>query len=426
MIDRRPTLAALPVLILLLAVAPMATTLSPTQARGGDWPQILGLDRDGHAHDETLPDSWPANGPARQWSVPVGSGYGGPAVVGGRVVLFHRVDNQDRIEAFDTKSGKSLWKTDFPSNYRGGIDADKGPRCVPVVHQGRVYAYGAAGDAHCVDLVDGKKRWSRSLIRDYAGQEGYFGAGSTPVVAGDKLLVNVGGRSGAGLVALRLSDGKTAWKATEQKASYSSPTLMNIGGQRQAVFVARMNTVGVDPAQGNARFEFPFGKRGPTVNAASPVRCGKLLFVTASYGIGARLVRVDGNDVKTVWANDETLSSQYTTPVYRDGYLYGNHGREDSGAADFRCVEAMTGKVMWSADGFGVAHVIVVGDKLLIVSSLGKLVLARATSNRFERLSSNQAVDGKTRALPALSDGRLFLKTSLSPQDQLICLQVGP
>lgn len=414
---RRP-LPALSLLLLALA------SLVP-HARAGDWPQILGPHRNGTAVGEELPETWPAGGPPTRWSVEVGSGYAGPAVVGERVVLFHRVDDKERVEAFDARTGRSLWQTDFPANYRGGIDPDKGPRCVPLIHEGRIYVYGAAGDLHCLDLADGRKRWTRNLLSDYAGQEGYFGAGSTPIVVGDKLLVNVGGRSGAGLVALQLADGRTAWKATDEQASYSSPTVIERGGEPQVVFVTRLRTVGIDPGRGAVQFDFPFGQRGPTVNAATPLQFGDFLFVTASYGIGARLVKIDGDQVTTVWADDETLSSQYTTPVYHDGYLYGTHGREDIGTVALRCVEAATGKVMWSEDGFGVAHIILAGGKLLILTTEGRLVLAPASPRRLEVLASHQLTSDTTRALPALSGGRLFVKTSRSLQDRLLCVDVG-
>ena len=93
------------------------------------------------------------------------------------MILFHRVENQERIEAFDSATGKSLWQAAFPANYRGGIDADTGPRCAPVVAGDAVIVFGAAADLHCVALADGVKRWSRALGADYEADDGYFGAG---------------------------------------------------------------------------------------------------------------------------------------------------------------------------------------------------------------------------------------------------------
>src|SRR5262249_34785298 len=155
-----------------------------TSASGGDWPQILGPNRNGHAENERLPDSWPSTGPKVVWRYPLGSGYAGAAVLGDRVVVFHRISNNERVECMSAASGKSSWKTDFPTTYRGGIDPDTGPRCVALIAGTNVYVFGAAGDLHAVKIDSGDKLWSRSLYADYNGDEGYFGAGSTPILVG--------------------------------------------------------------------------------------------------------------------------------------------------------------------------------------------------------------------------------------------------
>ncbi|MDX1944113.1 MAG: PQQ-binding-like beta-propeller repeat protein [Pirellulaceae bacterium] len=392
-------------------------------AWGGDWPQILGPQRNGVAEGERLAAGWPAGGPQRLWTCKLGSGYAGPAVVGGRVIVFHRVGDLEVVEALDVATGKSLWRAEFAANYRGGIDRDTGPRCVPLLAEGRVFAFGAAGDLYCVALDSGKKLWTRELYADYRGDEGYFGAGSTPILVAGKLLVNVGGR-GAGLVALDPATGKTAWNATDEAASYSSPAAVTLAGQEQAIFITRLNCVLADPATGKVRTLFPFGQRGPTVNAATPLVVGDKLFVTASYNIGAQLRTLAGTEPQQLWASDDVLSSQYATPVPRDGFLYGIHGREDQGGAELRCLEAATGKVRWSEADFGVANLILAGDKLLLIGAGGKLALARATPERYTELAQHQVVRDVARALPALSAGRLYVRTG-SGGGELICLAVG-
>lgn len=395
-------------------------------ALGGDWPQILGPNRDGVAHGERLLESWPGGAPSQRWKAEVGQGYAGPVVVANRLLVFHRVGMRERLDALDAQTGKPLWNAEFPANYRGGIDPDKGPRCVPVVHEGRVYLHGADGDVHAVDLASGRTLWSRALRQEYSGSEGYFGAGSTPIVADNKLLVNAGGRrQGAGIVALSLADGQTAWQAVEEDPSYSSPILTPFGQPPAAFFLTRLTAVAIQPSNGSVRFQFPFGKRGPTVNAATPVAFDDYLFLTASYGIGAHLVRVSKGEVRQVWSNDDTLSSQFTTPVYHAGYLYGTHGREDIGQAELRCVEALTGKVVWSEPDFGVTHTLLAGDRLLLLTTSGRLVVAPATPQRFEALASTQLVRGVTRALPALAGGCLYFRTSLEEPNHVFCYQVG-
>jgi len=395
--------------------------LFPFSLHGGDWPQILGPHRNGVADDETLT----AGQPEVLWQVETGEGFAGPVVADGRVVLFHRAGDSDRVEAFEAATGKRLWQTDFPARYRGGINPDKGPRCVPLVHRGNIYLFGAGGDLHSLRLGDGKKRWSRHTAADFDAPEGYFGFGSTPMVLDEKLLVNVGGRSEAGLVAFDLESGKTLWKATNERASYSSPTVLRDGSKSYALFITRLNTVAVDPSTGVERFRFPFGQRGATVNAAMPLVIGDHLFVTASYGIGAKWIKIDGSRTETIWEDNRVMSSQYPTSVYQDGYLYGIHGREDVGVASYQCLEARTGKIQWNLDDFGMAHTILADGKLLILKLSGELLLVQPSPEKMIRLAASRVARQPTRALPALSRGKFYFRTNAEAgAGDLKCLQL--
>ena len=169
----------------------LIAAFAPVVIEAGDWPQILGPNRNGSAVDEAPVSAWPSAGPPRLWGIEVGSGFAGPAVAGNRIVLFHRVRNMERIECLDAATGKSEWHTDFAADYRPGVNPDNGPRCVPLIHGSQIFVFGAAGNLHCVQLADGRKVWSRDAYTEFGGQEGYFGAGSTPIVVDQKLLVNV-------------------------------------------------------------------------------------------------------------------------------------------------------------------------------------------------------------------------------------------
>lgn len=403
---------------------PLLLALVGDFARAGDWPQILGPNRDGHATAERLPDKFPSAGLKPEWTYTLGAGYAGPAVVGKQVIVFHRIGDEEIVEAIDLTTGKRIWRTAFLATYRGGIDADKGPRCVPVVKDGRVYVFGAAGDLHCVALDKGTELWSRSLFADYGGDEGYFGAGSTPLVIGDRVIANVGGDK-AGLVAVDAKTGKTAWQVTDEQPSYSSPTTVTINGKEQGLFVTRLNALLVDPTTGKTSPLLPFGKRGPTVNAATPLVFNDQVFLTASYNIDAVLATL-ASPATVRWQDGDTLSSQYSTPIYHNGYLYGSHGREDSPtAAAFRCVDAKTGKVAWDKPDFGVAHAILAGDKLLIQKVDGELLLVAAVPDRYQELSRATIARDPMRALPALSQGRLLTRTSENNQGKLLCIKVS-
>jgi len=390
-------------------------------ARAGEWPQILGPDRNGVAVDEKIVDSLPKGGPDVRWTKEVGDGFSGVAVAQGKVVLFHRPGDVERVEAFDPRTGEKQWATDYPAPYAGGISADRGPRCVPLIHGDRIFLLGAAGNLHCAGLADGRKIWSHSLAAEYKAPEGYFGFGSTPIVDGNKLLVNVGGRAGTGIVAFAIADGKPVWQSTDEQASYSSPVAVTRDGVRHVVFVTRLSALSINPEDGSVRWKFPFGARGPTVNGASPLVFDDQLFLSASYGVGAVFARFSRDSAETVWANNDTMSSQYSTCVRLEGFLYGVDGRQDGGPTRLRCFDPQTGDVRWTKERFGIASLILADGKLIIIKDDGQLVLAAASPEGYKELGQARLLKSTTRALPALSDGLLFVRDT----ETLKCVDLG-
>ncbi len=395
-----------------LLLATMAVSQSTQGIRAGEWPQILGPNRNGVAADEKIVDVLPAGGPQVVWEHKIGEGFAGVAVAAGNVVVFHRVADQEIVEGLEPTTGKRLWKKEFSATFSGGHASDHGPRCVPLINQGFVYLFGARGDLHCLDVKSGNPRWSRPVGREFEAPDGFFGIGSTPIVAGDKLLVNVGGKRGSGIVAFSLIDGKTLWKATDEKASYSSPTAVTLDGVRHVIFVTRLSALSIDPEQGIVRWQFRFGDPGPTVNAATPQVIDGYLFLSASYGIGAVCRKIGKASTVEVWENNETMSSQFCTSVPHDGYLYGVDGRQDGPPGRLRCFEPMTGKIQWTQINFPVANLIVADGKLVIITDDGTLILAKAASTAYRELGRAKLSKSTTRALPALSNGLLYIRDS--------------
>ena len=389
------------------------------RASAGEWPQILGPDRDGIALKEDLAERFPAGGPKTVWTHEVGDGFAGVAVAEGKAVVFHRVGASERVEALDAVTGKPLWKQDFPATFVPSFVEDNGPRCVPLIHEGRVYVYGAMGQLRCLDFATGKPIWHRDTFGDYNSKrpfrgeppEGYFGIGSTPLIVDDKLIVNVGGdQMDAGMVAFALKDGKTIWKSTRERASYSAPVLASVGGVKHVIAVTRLSVISLDPATGKLRFRFPFNGPGPKVSAANPVILGDKLFVTASYQAGAVFAEIQADEAKMIWQSDETLSSQYTTPIEVEGKLIGVHGRQDLGNPVLRCIDPAAQKVLWEKEDLGYATLIAADGKLLIVTTDGELIVAALDVKAYRELARAKLTSETIRALPALANGRLYVR----------------
>ena len=341
----------------------------------------------------------------------MGAGFAGPVVAGGRVVLFHRLGGREVVEALDAGTGDTVWRYDYPTSYRDDFGFDEGPRSVPVVHDGRVYTFGAQGQLHAVDLETGAGVWQVDTHARYGVRKGFFGAAGSPLVEGGRVIANVGGRRG-GIVAFDAATGDELWTATAHEASYSSPAAGTFGGRRLALVFTRTGLVGLDPATGEVRFELRWRSRlGASVNAATPLVAGDRVFISASYGTGAALLRVEGDTLAEEWSGDDSMTNHYATAVVHDGVLYGYHGRQEY-SPSLRAVDLGSGAVRWSEDRFGAGTVTLAGDLLVILRESGELMLARATPDALRPLARARILPGVVRAYPALADGRLYARNT--------------
>lgn len=390
---RRVTAALLGVLALLCVAA--------------DWPQFLGPTRNGISTETGLLPSWPHNGPPVVWEKEVGEGYSGPVIAGGRLILFHRVGEKDVVDCLDAATGKERWKFAYPTMYRDRYGKGDGPRSTPLIAGNHVYTLGAEGQLHSLELDTGKKVWSRSLESEYNPPPSFFGVATSPLLEGDLLLVNVGGR-GAGIVAFDKDTGKEVWKATDQAASYSSPVAATIDGTRHVFFFTRDGLVGLDPATGKVRFSKRWRSRiDASVNAAVPLVVDGNLFLSASYGTGAVLLHVNKNDVEEVWKGDKVLSNHYNTSIVHAGFLYGFDGRQEEGAR-LRCVELKTGKVRWTREEFGCGSMILADGNLIVLTEDADLVLVEATPEAYREKARASVLSRPCRAEIALAGGKLY------------------
>jgi outer membrane protein assembly factor BamB len=390
-----------------------------SRAQAADWPQFLGPQRNGTSTESGLLSSWPAKGPPKVWTMEIGSGYSGPVIAGQHLIVFERTGNEEVVECLEAATGKSRWRFAYPTAYQVDYGKGDGPRATPLVAGGRVFTLGAEGRLHCLALDTGAKVWARDLQEDYHFPKGFFGLATSPLLVGERLLVNVGGRE-AGIVAFAAGSGKELWRATSDEASYSSPVAATIAGRLQVFFLTREGLVSVDPASGHVFFRTPWRSRfRASVNAATPLVMNDLVFVSASYNTGALLVRVGKEKAEEVWQSDEVLSNHYNTSIHSEGYLYGCDGRQEEGAR-LRCVELQTGKVKWTQEGFGCGSAILADGKLIVLAEDGDLVMVVPSPKGYEEKARAKLLNRPCRAPLALANGFLYARD----ERQLICLDL--
>jgi outer membrane protein assembly factor BamB len=136
---------------------------------------------------------------------------------------------------------------------------------------------------------------------------------------------------------------------------------------------------------------------------------GNLVFLSASYNTGAALLQIAGNQVTRLWSSDEALSNHYASSLYRDGYLYGFHGRQEYGQS-LRCVELKSGKVQCTVDGYDAGTVTLAADRLVIVRENGEIVISPADPRAYKPEAKTQTLAGTIRSYPAIAQGRIFVR----------------
>jgi outer membrane protein assembly factor BamB len=373
-----------------------------------DWPQFLGPTRDNVSTETNLNLAWPKEGPKILWKTKIGEGWSGPVVVSNCVMVFHRVGDSEVLDCFQNTNGAKLWHAEYPSTYRDDFGFESGPRATPAVDGQRVFTFGANGILNAWNLTNGSNLWRVDTRKQFSSDKGFFGIACSPLVEGGAVILNIGG-TGAGVVSFDQATGKVLWQTTSEEASYSSPTVATIGGQRRIFVFGRKHLLALD-RDGKLLWEFPWTPRiEASVSAATPLVIGEQVFISASYGAGAALLRVTGARPEVVWSGDDSLSSHYSSIVHQRGFLYGFDGRQEQ-RARLRCVELATGKARWSEERFGAGAILVVGDRLLILTERGELIVVPASQEKFSPTARAQILGTDLRAHPALADGIFFAR----------------
>jgi outer membrane protein assembly factor BamB len=395
-------------------------------AVAGDWPQWLGPNRDGASPEKVAAWKKPLK---VLWHKPAGEGNSSPVVAGGRVFIHAKIKdkNEEEVVAFDAKTGQELWRTSYPRVEFKSLFGN-GPRATPAVAGDKVYTFGITGVLTCFKAKDGEKVWQVDTLKTFKAPNLRFGLSCSPLVEGQRVLVNVGGK-GTSVVAFDKDEGTVAWKSRSDGASYSSPIVFGKGKERQVVFLTADGVISLDPANGNLFWRFPL-RDLLFESSTTPVRAGDYLLASSiTYGcVGLRLkTQQDKPAAEKEWKNGLTCYFSTPVPVGSD-YVYlvtGNNplafGRRSE--AILRCIETKTGKELWKRPNVGKYHASLLrtGDnKLLMLEEKGDLVLLDPSPKEYQELARSK-VCGTTWAHPAMANGRLYVRDN----KEVICIEFG-
>ena len=403
-------------------------TIASAPAAAEDWPRWRGPRGDGSWSAPKLPEKWPATGLKTVWKQPVGGGYAGVTVSGGRVFTMDleapiqpkskgvgKPDGAERILCFDAASGQKLWSRSYAVTYGNLGGYANGPRTSPTLQEGNVYTLGAVGHLHCLDAKTGDIVWQHDTVAKFQAQVPEWGFACSPVIDGDNVIVHLGAKDGGCVIAFDRLTGKETWRTLADPAGYCTPAVFDTPAGRVLVLWTPKNIHAIEPATGkplwNAPYPVTYG-----VSIASPIYRDGIVFVTG-YWEGSKAIKVGPKltDHELVWTDSKNLRGIMAQPLYRDGHVYTID--KDFGLT---CFNLKTGKKLWD-DGNELtpkarnphASIVLVNDsdRALALNSVGELILLRLNTKGYVEESRTKVLNGQVWGHPAFAGRFLFAKS---------------
>ncbi len=416
--------------------------LSATCARADDWPQWRGMNRDGVWHETGIIESFAGPQLDAEWTAEISNGYSGPTVAEGRVYVTDRVVDpvqMERVLCFDATTGERLWTHEYTCRYHR-VGYPDGPRASVTIAGGRAYSLGTMGHLRCLDAVSGELLWKKDPGTDYDVDKPVWGIAAAPLVEGNLVIVQLGARPDACIVAMDKETGREVWRALEDPASYSAPVMIEQAGERVLVCWTGSHIVGLNPATGEVHWQYDTPQSKMVINVPTPVIDGDRLFLSSFYD-GAYMLRLhqDMLGIEKIWQRQgkserdtDALHAMITTPLIQGDYVYGvdSYGQ-------LRCLDGRTGDRVWEdltavpPDRWATIHMVRNGDRIWMFNDRGELIISTLSPDGFNEISRTKLIeptkgqlsrgDGVAWSHPAFANKHIFIRSDT----QLLCASLA-
>lgn len=395
---------------LIAAAAWAASSAGQKAPQAGEWPNWRGPSHNGISTETDWSTSWPEGGPKVLWKASVGTGFSSVAVSGGRVYTMGNIQDTDYLWCFDAKTGRKVWDpVTYPSKLGAG-EYEGGTHCTPAVDGDRVYIFSKWGLLQCVDAATGKGVWKVDLPEKYGVEAARWHFASSPLIVGNLVIVN----AGAAGMAFDKAKGSLVWKSGSGTTGYSTPVPFTQGGVPAVAMFGADELLAVRTDNGKVLWRTPWVTKY-AVNAADPIIQGDSFFISSGYNRGCSLVKATGDKAETVWEN-RSMRNHFNSCVLHNGFLYGFDEIE------LKCLEWNTGKEKWAHRGLGKGSLVLAGDKLIVLSDNGKLVVATASDKGFQPVAEAKVLGGKCWTSPVLAGGHIYCRNAAG---DLVCVDVS-
>lgn len=404
-----------------------ALLLLPGSATAGeDWPQWRGPNRDGISLETGLRQAWPDGGPPLIFRADgLGAGYSTVAVADGRIHTQGMSSGREWVIALNAETGALLWSTPHADAYRDG--RGDGPRGVPTVVDGKVYALGARGQLTALDAASGQVLWTTNLLQQFGGRNISWGISESPLVIGDRVLVSPGSRR-VGFAALDRENGELLWGTEGDEAGYSSPLPVDLAGAPHIVYFSGERAAGVRADDGALLWSYRRASNR-TANIATPVLVSNRdgvaeIFLSSDYGTGGALLELRSDGAGGVTASEKyftrNMRAHHATPVLHEGVLYGFSG------SIFSALDIETGALFWRDRSIRKGSLTFADNRLYVFSERGDVALVEPSRagyrqrGRFELRQRDRSGEN-TWSHPVVANGLLYLRD----QDVLVAYDVS-
>lgn len=409
-IHKNPYLSVLSVLLILF-VCLHACLGDPVV--GESWPQWRGPDRNGIVPESRVLDSKPQV----SWNAEVGDGLSSFVIAERAAFTLGSSKKEETVHALDIRDGSHLWSWSYPCEgeqyYTGST---------PAWSSGRLYVVGKKGRVICLESKTGNVVWERDLVQEANCALPDWGFTGSPLV--DSVSGRVFLNAGSSGFCLDAETGQTVWGTQDAdiKGGYASPGLWKMSNKpEQWILLFSSNCLqAVDKSTGAVQFRYPWVTTFD-VNAADPVFLDDEVFISSGHGAGAGALKILPSksenefpfDYQMRWKS-QVMRNFFSACILKECLIYGIDGNND---AALKCVDWKTGEALWSWDGkrvggVGLGTFIFVGDRILLITEKGNLVVGHASKEGFMLESSNQILGGKCWTAPALANGMLITRNS--------------
>jgi outer membrane protein assembly factor BamB len=414
MTTRRPAL----VLALALCAAPVgAEKAAATRAADAPWPQLWGPRGDASASGTRLAGA--AAPTLREvWRRPIGSAFSEFTIADGRGYTGLADGGTDYTVAIDLGNGKELWRTPLGPTYKGHDGSRDGPVSTPTWHQDRVYMISASGVFQALDAATGTLLWQHDLAKDLAAPAPFYGFGTSPLAAGDRIVVHAGGEKN-GLIAFDAKTGTRAWSVSHSTTSgYSTPVLATIHGVPQIVVLANDKVYAASPADGALLWSAAL----PTTmgdSAKSPLVLpdGRVLAAQWNETTAFEVSKDGASWTATMGSRTPLLKNSYGATLHHDGYLYGFNGQM------LICLDARTFEAKWRQRLYGGFVALVDGHIVALSESSGLVHVATASPAGYQEKLKVPALNAGAMNSTGLSVAadRLYVRNV----EELVAFEIG-